>query len=72
MEDHRLGVSEKRMLSKIVGPEGEEDGSWIKLHNNELHSQYSSHSIIWVIKSRRMSWAGYVARMGRGVIFTGF
>jgi hypothetical protein len=47
----------------------EEDGSWRKLHNDELHSLYSSPNIVRVIKSRRMRWAGRVARMGerRGV-----
>jgi hypothetical protein len=41
----------------------EEDGSWRKLHNDELHSLYSSPNIVWVIKSRRMKWAGHVERM---------
>jgi hypothetical protein len=51
---------------KIFGPKREEDGSWRKLHNDELHSLYSSPNIIRVIKSRRMRWAGHVARMGEG------
>jgi hypothetical protein len=40
-----------------------------KLHDDELHKLYSSPNIFWVIKSRRMRWAGHVARMveGRGV-----
>jgi hypothetical protein len=38
-------------------------GDWRKLHNEELHNLYSSASIIRVIKSRRMRWAGHVARM---------
>jgi hypothetical protein len=38
-------------------------GDWRKLHNDELHSLYSSPSIIRMIKSRRMRWAGHVARM---------
>jgi hypothetical protein len=42
------------------------------LHNDELHSLYSSPNIVRVIKSRRMRWAGHVARMGRGEVFTGF
>jgi hypothetical protein len=42
------------------------------LHNDELHNLYSSPNIVRVIKARRMRWAGYVARMGRGEIFTGF
>jgi len=46
----------------------DEDGSWEKVHNDELHSLYSSPNIVKVIKSR-MGWAGHVARMeeGRGV-----
>jgi hypothetical protein len=52
----------------IFGPKREEDGSWRKLHNDELHNLYSSSNIVRVIKSRRMRWAGHVARMeGRGV-----
>jgi hypothetical protein len=39
-------------------------GGWRKLHNEELHNLYSSPSIIRIIKSRRMRWAGHVARMG--------
>jgi hypothetical protein len=39
-------------------------GGWRKLHNEELHNLYSSPSIIRMIKSRRMTWAGHVARMG--------
>jgi hypothetical protein len=42
------------------------NGSWRKLHNNELHDLYSSPNIVRVIKSRRMMWAGHVARMGKG------
>jgi hypothetical protein len=39
-------------------------GGWRKLHNKELHNLYSSPSVIRIIKSRRMRWAGHVARMG--------
>jgi hypothetical protein len=38
---------------------------WRKLHNEELHNLYASPNIIKMIKSRRMGWAGHVARMGR-------
>jgi hypothetical protein len=51
---------------RIFGPKREEDGSWRKLHNDELYSLYSSLTIVRVIKSRNMKWAGHVARMGEG------
>jgi hypothetical protein len=60
------------VLRKIFGPKREEDGSWKKLHNDELHTLYSSPNIVRVIKSRRMRWAGHVACMGRGEVFTVF
>jgi hypothetical protein len=69
-EEHRLRVFENRVLRRIFGPKREEDGSWRKLHNVELHGLYSSPNIVRVIKSRRMRWAGHVARMGE--VFTGF
>jgi hypothetical protein len=67
-EEHRLRVFENRVL-RIFGPKREEDGLWRKLHNDELHSLYSSLNIVRVIKSRRMRWTGHVAHMeeGRGV-----
>jgi hypothetical protein len=54
------------VLRRVFGPKREEDGSWRKLHNDELHSLYSSPNIVRVIKSRRMRWAGHVARMREG------
>jgi hypothetical protein len=65
-EEHRLRSFEKRVLRKIFGPKRQEDGSWRKLHNDELHNLYSSPNIVRVIKSRRMRWAGHVARIGEG------
>jgi hypothetical protein len=53
-EEHRLTVFEKRMLRRIFGLISEEDGSWSKLHNDEIHSLYSSPNILKVIKSRRI------------------
>ena len=41
-------------------------GEWSKLHNEELSDLYSLPNIVWVVKSRRMIWAGHVARMGEG------
>jgi hypothetical protein len=53
------------MLRRIFGPKRDEvTGGWKKLHNEELRDLYSSPSIIRIIKSRRMRWAGHVARMG--------
>jgi hypothetical protein len=54
------------VLRWIFGRKTEEDGSWRKLRNDELHSLYSSPNIVKVIKSSRMRWAGHVARMGKG------
>jgi hypothetical protein len=65
-KEHRLRVSENRVLRKIFGSKREEDGSWRILHNDELHSLYSTPNIVKVIKSRRMRWAGHVARMDKG------
>jgi transcription termination factor 2 len=53
-------------LRRIFGPKRGEDGSRRKLHNDEFHSLHSSPNIVRVIKSRRMRWAGHVARMGEG------
>jgi hypothetical protein len=69
---HRLRVFQNRVLRKIFGPKREEDASWRKLHNDELHNLYSSPNIVRVIKLRRTKWAGHVACMGRGAVFTGF
>jgi hypothetical protein len=53
------------VLRRILGPKRDEvTGEWKKLHNEELHNLYSFPDIIMQIKSRRMRWAGHVARMG--------
>ncbi|KAJ4430651.1 hypothetical protein ANN_19241 [Periplaneta americana] len=64
-EEHRLRVFENKVLRKIFGAKRDEvTGEWRKLHNTELHALYSSPDIIRNIKSRRLRWAGHVARMG--------
>jgi hypothetical protein len=64
-EEHRLRVFENRVLRRIFGSKRDEvTGEWRKLHNEELHNMYSSPDIIRQFKSRRMRWAGNVARMG--------
>jgi hypothetical protein len=64
-EEHSLGVFENRVLRRIFGPKRDEvTGGWRKLHNEELHSLYSTPSIIRVINARRMKWAGQVVCMG--------
>jgi hypothetical protein len=66
-EERRMRVFENRVLSRIFGPKRDEiTGPWRKLHNEELHHLYSSPNIFRVIKSRRMRWAGHVARIGEG------
>ena len=55
------------MLRRIFGPKRDEvRGEWRKLYNEDLNNLYSSPNIVRVIKSRRMRWAGHVARMGQG------
>ena len=44
----------------------DENGEWRRLHNEELHSLYHSHNVVRVIKSRRLRWAGHIARMKEG------
>ena len=61
-EESRLRVFENRILRRIFGPMRDENGEWRKLHNEELHSSYRSPNIVRVIKSRRLRWAGHVAR----------
>jgi hypothetical protein len=63
-KEHRLRVFESRELKRIFGPKRDKVmGSWRKLHKEELCDLYSSPSIIRIIKSRRMRWAGHVARI---------
>jgi hypothetical protein len=69
-EERRLRVFENGVLRRIFGPKRDEvTRKWRKLHNEELSDLYSLPIIIRVIKTKRMRWAGHVARMGerRGV-----
>jgi hypothetical protein len=67
-EEHRLRVFENRVLKRIFGPKRDEvTGEWRMLHSEELRNLYSSPDIIRQIRSRRMRWAGHVARMGKNI-----
>jgi hypothetical protein len=63
-EERKLRVYDKVLRRIFAAKRDEVTGRWRKLHNEELHDLYSSLSIIRIIKSRRMRWAGHVARMG--------
>jgi hypothetical protein len=64
-EEHRLRMSENRVLRRIYGPKGDEVvAEWRKLYNEELHKLYSSPNIIRQIKLKRKKWERHVARMG--------
>jgi hypothetical protein len=59
-------VFENRILRGTFGPKKDEvTGGWRKLHNEELHDLYSSPSIVRIMESRKMRWAGHVARIGK-------
>ena len=63
-EECRLRVFENKVLRRFGTKRDEVTGEWGKLYNEELSDLYSSPNIIQVIKSRRMRWEVYVARMG--------
>jgi hypothetical protein len=64
-EESRPRVFENRVRRRVFGPKTDEvTGKWRKLHNEELNDLHSLPIIERVVKSRRMRWAGHVARMG--------
>ena len=66
-EERRLRVFQNRVLRRVFGPKRDEvTGERRKLHNEELKDLYSLLNIVWVVKSRRMRWAGDVVCMGEG------
>jgi hypothetical protein len=69
----RLRVFENRVLRRIFGPKRDEvTEEWRRLHNKEPYALLSSLNIIRVIRSRKLRWAGYVARMGKARCIQGF
>ena len=66
-EERTLRVFENRVLRTVFGPKRDEvTGEWRKLHKEEFRDLYSLPTVVRVVKSRRMRWAGHVARMGKG------
>ena len=66
-KERRLREFENRVLRRVFGPKRDEvTAEWRKLHNEELIDLYFLPKIVRMVKSRRMRWAGHVARMGEG------
>ena len=62
-EESRLRVFENRILKQIFRAKRDANGEWRRLHNEELYSLYRSSNIVRAIKTRKLRWAGHVARM---------
>jgi hypothetical protein len=68
----RIIVHRENVMRRVFGPKRDEvTREWRKLHNEELNDLYSLSNIVRVVISRRMRWAGHVARMGRIEVCTG-
>ena len=65
----RDNVCDNTKLWRIFGPKRDANGEWWRFFNEELHSLYRSSNIVRVIKSRRLRWAGHVARMRKVGVF---
>jgi hypothetical protein len=68
-EKNRLTVFENRILKWIFETRRDENGEWRRLHSEELYCLYHLCNIVRMIKSRKLRWAGHVARMGEGRCF---
>ena len=64
-------MAENGILWRIFGPKRDENGEWRRLHNKEFYSLYRSLNMVRVVKSRRLRWAGHVARMEEGRLKAG-
>jgi hypothetical protein len=72
-EEHKLRVSENRVLRRIFGPKRYEVTTDRRnLHNKELHNVYWSQNIIRMIKSSRIRWKGHVPRIGKRGMHIGY
>jgi len=65
-EEHRPRVFENRILRRIFRPMRNENGEWRRFHSEEIYSLYRSPNLVRVINSKRLRWAGQVARIEEG------